>query len=71
MGKANMYNVIAKKDLVNGQVKKGDSFTVFSDNPKEPGHADVQKALKDKGVDFGFFNKPGAYKSDWLITKMS
>lgn len=69
MGKSNKFIIKAKKELCKGQISEGDTFTVHSDNPMAPGHADVQEALEAEGIEFGFFNKPTAHSSDWEISK--
>jgi len=65
-----MFRITAKKDLCNGLISKGQSFTVWSDSSREPSHADVQEAVKDAGVETSFFNKPSAHSSDWIIEKL-
>lgn len=66
----NTFRITAKKDQLSGDIKRGQSFTVFSDNPRSPSHADVQAAIKEAGINFGFLNKPSAHESNWIIEKL-
>lgn len=67
---SNAFRITAKKDLLSGKIKRGTSFKVFSDHPRTPSHADVQTAIKEAGISFGFFNKPNADASNWMIEKL-